>query len=665
MSAAFSDEERHFTRLRSSADQLYAVASRAYGSRVILARDERARLNLLLKPVRHEARTWTRERMESHADRCDALREHYESLLASALAPRSDEPSLPRSPRRQKRGVRQSRLEFVPPAKGASAPRPVSQAPTLAELARSPGKLEEIGDRHRLVRLMDEGLSARQALIQAGLDPSRKRWAQKLYKRYVMSARSDLLDRRWTRISAKTVMTQEVERMVLSVYQSRRGANIKAIWRHIRDEIARAQKEAGIRGVVSTLKPPSYDTVVRYIRNLPEALKTVRNEGLTQWHRAGRVVLDRVDPPYGNAAWQIDHTQMDTWVRVEALEGVWIAQRVWLTLVLDWHSRGVAGYHISTKEPDSWSLSLALRHAIGQKKDGDSWPLCGIPERLLTDRGADFMSRAAEQYLRALGITPVHLPPHYPDGKAEIERAFGTFKKFLSALPGQTVPGLRSTESAMRKVSHLLTLDEFKVRFEKAVNEYHVSTHSGIDGETPVNRWLKSARVNMPLSADDLNILLLKDDQIRIIGNKGIRFQNANYRPANPILLHSYWKQPVNVRYNPEDLESILVFSNSTGEELFEAFKVGTLNDSEAILAANVEFKKALKARTVDYVREVDAQDRRAARNKSANLARAKQEAQRAQDKRHIMRTAKNASAPNPKVLQLIQDRERRARGEE
>ena len=72
------------------------------------------------------------------------------------------------------------------------------------------------------------------------------------------------------------------------------------------------------------------------------------------------------------------------------------ACRPWLTAVIDDYSRSIAGYFLSFDPPSSLRTSLAMRQAIWRKADAH-WQVCGIPDVLYVDNGADFVSKHLEQ----------------------------------------------------------------------------------------------------------------------------------------------------------------------------------------------------------------------------------------------------------------------------
>jgi len=69
--------------------------------------------------------------------------------------------------------------------------------------------------------------------------------------------------------------------------------------------------------------------------------------------------------------------------------------RPWLTVVVDDHSRAVAGFTTFVGAPSALQTSLALRQAIWRKTD-PAWQVCGIPDVLYVDHGSDFTSTHLE-----------------------------------------------------------------------------------------------------------------------------------------------------------------------------------------------------------------------------------------------------------------------------
>ena len=81
-------------------------------------------------------------------------------------------------------------------------------------------------------------------------------------------------------------------------------------------------------------------------------------------------MIHRHRAPHPNAPWQADHTMPD--VMVPGADGKPV--RPWLTVVMEDHSRALAGDTAFPGAPSAPNLSLALRQAVWRKAD-PAWPL--------------------------------------------------------------------------------------------------------------------------------------------------------------------------------------------------------------------------------------------------------------------------------------------------
>jgi putative transposase len=258
-------------------------------------------------------------------------------------------------------------------------------------------------------------------------------------------------------------------------------------------------------------------------------------------------LLYRREASRPNDLWQADHTPLDLWVLDEHRRPA----RPWLTVVLDDHSRAVAGYALSLHAPSALQTALALRQAIWRKTD-PHWHVCGIPDVFYTDHGSDFTSRHLEQVAADLPMTLVFSTAGVPRGRGKIERFFRTVNQlFLSALPGYTPPGAAV-------VPPTLTLPELDARLHRfLVEEYHGRPHSET-GQAPQPRWEAGGFLpRLPESLELLDLLLLTVARPRRIHQDGIRFQGFRY--LDPVLA-AFVGEDVVIRYDPRDLAEVRVY---------------------------------------------------------------------------------------------------------
>ena len=153
------------------------------------------------------------------------------------------------------------------------------------------------------------------------------------------------------------------------------------------------------------LPEPSYESVRRIIQGLDRALLALAHHG-PNVHRDDFELVLRRESSHPNDVWQADHTELDVMV----LDGGGTPARPWLTVVLDDHSRAVAGYTVFLGTPTSTQTALALHQAIWRKSD-PGWAVCGIPATLYSDHGADFTSAHVEHVCADLRMQLIHSTP--------------------------------------------------------------------------------------------------------------------------------------------------------------------------------------------------------------------------------------------------------------
>ena len=185
--------------------------------------------------------------------------------------------------------------------------------------------------------------------------------------------------------------------------------------------------------------------------------RLLKREGYQVEHRGAREeqALTRFEAPHPNAMWQMDAMHF----RVHA-------QTLYLTWVLDDFSRFIVGYSVG-EELTSAAATATLQAAIAKH---------GKPERVLTDRGGQFMAvrraTAFKRFLEQELIDHSTSRPYHP----------------------QTLGKVESVNRALQK--ELIYLHEFgsaeeaRVRIAGWVEEYNFKrAHMGIDGVCPADRY--------------------------------------------------------------------------------------------------------------------------------------------------------------------------------
>ena len=293
-------------------------------------------------------------------------------------------------------------------------------------------------------------------------------------------------------------------------------------------------------------RTPTYGTVYDIIRALDPAMVTLAQDGAAAYRdRYDLVYRHRATAP--NALWQADHTMLDILV----LDANGTAVRPWLTVIMDDHSRAIAGYLVFLGAPSALQTSLALRQAIWRKQNPD-WPICGIPDMLYVDHGSDFTSEHLDQAAAALRFLIIYSAVARPQGRGKIERFFGTVNtELLSDLPGHIKDG----KPGIRPKLSLTELDAAIGAW--TVSTYNARVHSET-GTTPVSCWCGDGWLpQMPDSLEDLDLLLVMVAKPRTVRRDGVHFQGLRF--MSPILA-PYVGEAVTIRYDPRDLAEIRVF---------------------------------------------------------------------------------------------------------
>lgn len=341
---------------------------------------------------------------------------------------------------------------------------------------------------------------------------------------------------------------------------------------------------------------PSYGTVHTILARLDPAMMTLAHEGETAFRdRFELIHRHRAKAP--NVTWQADHTTLDILV----LDPAGKPARPWLTVVLDDHSRAIAGYTVYFGAPSVLNTCLALRQAIWRKADA-GWPVCGIPDMLYVDHGSDFTSRHLDQVAVALRFQVVYSAIGRPQGRGKVERLFGTLNtELLPELPGHLIDGKPATAPSLA----LAELDRAVGAF--VTGTYHARVHAETS-ETPLDAWRGGGFLpRLPDSLEDLDLLLVMHAKPRSVQRDGIHFEGLRY--SSPTLA-GYVREAVTIRYDPRDLSEIRVFyrerflCRAVSEE--HAGEVVTLKDIEAARRAHRRTLRAgineRIARVVDFL---------------------------------------------------------------
>jgi putative transposase len=261
-------------------------------------------------------------------------------------------------------------------------------------------------------------------------------------------------------------------------------------------------------------------------------------------------LITRYEPTRPNEFWECDHCLLDILV----LDNLAKPARPWLTAIIDKFSRALMGYYLSTESPNSLHTSLALRQAIWHKSRS-GWMMCGIPDKLHVDNGADLISKHMKQATLNLKIELIPATPGLPRVRGRVERFFHTInQQFLCELPAYIG---NDCKNRPRSVTPKLSLEDFeRLLIDYIVDQYHHTPHA-TTRQTPHARWNQNFIPRMLASLHELDLLLVHVTKSRKVQRDGIHFLNLRYFSDNLI---PFIGEEVSIRYDPRDLAVIHVY---------------------------------------------------------------------------------------------------------
>ncbi|UGA45979.1 Mu transposase C-terminal domain-containing protein [Bradyrhizobium quebecense] len=379
---------------------------------------------------------------------------------------------------------------------------------------------------------------------------------------------------------------------------------------HIRALVADAFPEICVAGAPVALPP---------IRTFQQVLKN--------WRTSYRVEIESIRNPDGfknrmrfaarvanpakrlNEVWQIDASPAD----VLTTDG-----RYTIYVCEDIYSRRLVA--TVTKTPRAAAVGLLIRKAIL------AW---GVPERIKTDNGSDFIARTTQRLFAALSIEHEKSAPFSPEQKGHVERAIGTMQRglmrTLEGFIGHSVADRKVIENRKAFSARLgeapedmfqvnLSAAELQARVDDWCNDvYGRAPHSGLKGQTPFAVAAMAAgnlrRIEDVRALDMLLAPVAGKDGVRTVTKTGIRIDGAHY-------IGGFLNvgDQVMVRMDEEDMGRAYVYEVDGETYLGEvvAPELAGIDPAKAIAAARAEQKRLIAERMDDVkkqARKIRAKD--------------------------------------------------------
>jgi putative transposase len=321
-------------------------------------------------------------------------------------------------------------------------------------------------------------------------------------------------------------------------------------WRELYFECLGNIRRIRHKALQEGLDTPSRDTLARaFRRGLTGAERGYAREGAAGFRR--KITHQRYEAPYRWHTWQFDHKQLDVWV----LTGRGTTPvRPWVTAAIDDKTRYVPCAVLSLR-PDQATVIAALRQGIAVDPETG---VGGRPEHLRWDNGAEFVARAVTHAAMALGCIVIPTSIYSPWEKGKIERFNRTLAdELVDDNPGWIRRPRDRTQTPVDD-TELLTLDEFRHRFDERIREYNTQRpHAALNGRTPLQAFRDDPAPIKVLGDEELRILTLPSEVRKVTQSYGVRVAN-----------HEFWApefdglvgEQVEVRYMPGRYESVEIW---------------------------------------------------------------------------------------------------------
>lgn len=462
-----------------------------------------------------------------------------------------------------------------------------------------------------------------------------------------------LADGRGRHGNHKKAMPDEVFDVFISFYldQSRKG---------VQECMGLTESWLRHEGKGELLPLPSHQTFTREVmrRILPAELIFCREGEKACKDKMLPSLRRDYDDLHSNSIWVCDNHTFDVFVN----DGVHPKPvRVYLTAFQDVRSRKFVGWYV-TLTPCSQATLIALRRGIDEY---------GIPDMILSDNGREFLTHdiggrgfrktrklSKEEHeiptiLENLGIE--FRTAMVRNARAKIiERAFldvkNNFSKMFVGYTGGTIAErperLKKTGKDAENFTLLPEFVEYVDKYIRGIFNKHKHYGVGMNGRTPDQVYAACLYEKRVATPEQLNLMMMRSTRMQKVTKEGVYLNLHGDKllyQSEELILHHFGKK-VYVRYNPDDLKEVRVYSDED-RILCTAQQVrlrSYYEDEESLKEAisdNKKYMKAVKLMKKQHEKKVMSELELMAWQAEQNL---------------LLDDVK----PNPKILQLHQEKE-------
>jgi len=245
---------------------------------------------------------------------------------------------------------------------------------------------------------------------------------------------------------------------------------------------------------------------------------------LQMYHSSGAGAARRFARLHRNDLWQMDLKYL--LVLPETAQRK--AQQLYASVIIDDATRLVVNCKICERQ-DTWNVLDSFRQAL---------ELYGIPERIFTDNGSQYVSRQLTQVCAKLGIKKLRARPRRASAKGKVE----AFNRYLDSFVEEVK--LKRPQRAV-EVQHYLDIWLSEL--------YHRKPHSALSGKTPEQVFKEDSCPLRWATKEELDWAFTFTEQ-RLVDKTGcISFSGISWEVGEDLI-----GMKVEVAYrssNPEELE--------------------------------------------------------------------------------------------------------------
>lgn len=323
-----------------------------------------------------------------------------------------------------------------------------------------------------------------------------------------------------------------------------RGGKSSSVTEEILDEAVMLRREVptrSVRQIITILEMEGLVAPGQVKRSTLQDHLMKRGYGARQlrmYHSTGAGAARRFQRLHRNDLWQLDIKYLLVLPETAKRK----AQQLYASVVIDDATRLVVACRIYERQ-DTWNVLDSLRGAIERY---------GLPDRIFTDNGSQYISRHMTQVCAKLGVKKIRARPRAAASKGKVE----VFNKRLDSFVEEVK--LKRPQSAV-EVQHYLDIWLHEL--------YQTRPHSALDGKTPLQAFKEDDKALRWASKEQLDFAFVFTET-RLVDKTGcLSFRGIPWEAGQDLI-----GMKVDVAFNPNNPDEVEIF-----HEGFEPRKIGPL----------------------------------------------------------------------------------------